>query len=136
MSNPQTGASELLSVTSPNRKVQITLNPRNRMELQMPPGFVRFDPSKLDIAQTLTVPTEESPGGIIIGHVLRYSRGKLETFQPEDTDVFKMIHPLTVRPDESEALEVIRSQPDTRWAVVGRGNKSLMLTPMPETSGE
>ena len=136
LTNPQTGASELLSVTSPNRKVQITLNPRSRTKLQMAASFFRFDPAKLDIAQTITVPTEESPGAIFIGHVLRYSRGKLETFQPEDTDVFKMVHPLTVRPDESEALEVIRSQPDTRWAVVGRGNKILMLTPMPETSTE
>ena len=141
MTNSQTGTNETLEARSEGGKIRIILNPGRDQGFRMlepPVGFVRVDPATLVGASALIVPTTENPGGIQPGHALRYSSydGKLETFQPEDTHFTKRVHPLTVRPGESEALDSVIAQPGTAWVVAGRGAEYLVLAPMPEKPAE
>ena len=141
MTNSQTGTNETLEARSPSGKVRITLNPSREQGFHMPEPpvrFVRVDPATLVDASALIVPTTENPGGIQPGHALRYSSydGKLETFQPEGTHFTKLVHPLTVRPKESEALDRVIAEPNAAWVVVGRGSEHLVLAPMPEKPAE
>ena len=141
MANSQTGANETLEARSEGGKVRITLNPGREQGFRMPEppvSFVRVDPATLVGANALIVPTTENPGGIQPGHALQYSSydGKLETFQPEGTHFTKRVHPLTVRPGESEALDSVIAQPSAAWVVVGRGAEYLVLAPMPPETAE
>ena len=135
MANPITGTGETLEARSTGGKIRVTLNPGRAQGFRMPDppvGFVQADPGTLEAATALIVPTTGNPGGIQPGHVLRYSKydGKLETFQPEGTHFSHRVHPLTVRPRESESLNAVRAQADTTWVVVGRGTDYLALAPM------
>ena len=103
MSNRQTGTQETLEARSSTGKARVTLNPSPEHGFHMPEpavGFVRVDPNTLTNTTALIVPTEENPGGIQTGLVLRYNTndGKLESFQPDGTEPLSQVHPLTVRP--------------------------------------
>ena len=134
MANPRTGTSQTMEARSQNGTISITLNPGREQGFRLadpPVGFVKVDPATLTGARALIVPTTENPGAIQPGHALRYSSydGKLETFQPDGTHFTKRVHPLTVRPRESEALNTVRDQPNTTWVVVGRGSEYLVVAP-------
>ena len=141
LNNDQTGTQRTVEEQSPSGKVRITLNPGREQGFQMPNppvAFVSGDPSAFVNNWALIIATTENPGGIQPGHALRYSSydRKLETFQPEGTHFSRRVHPLTVRPMESDALDIVRAQPDTTWLVVARGSDHLVLAPMRKDTAE
>ena len=122
-----------IDATSSSGKVRITLNPPRGTPFHMPNPPVNFIQADLqhlpDDATVLFLPTEEPPGAIRPGHVLIYSPydGKLETFQPTDTDFTHRVHPFTIRPRNSQNLRTVRETPDTGWLVVGVAPTYLLL---------
>ena len=137
LGNPSTGTLHTLSADSPSRRVRITLNPPPTAGFVLPspsPDFERANLADLDPRTLFIVITTESPGAIQPGHVLRYSAfdGKLETVQPEGTPVLSRVHPLTVTPSLDPANAPIRESQDTRWTVMQRGDRHLILAPLPK----
>ena len=141
LDNDRTGTQRTVEEQSPSGKVRITLNPGREQGFHMPGppvGFVSGDPSAFVNTWALIIPTTENPGGIQPGHALRYSSydRKLETFQPDGTDFRRRVHPLTVRPMESDALDTVRAKPDSTWLVIARGSEHLVLAPMGKDTAE
>ena len=134
MANPQTGTQDTVEALSPTGQVKIILNPPYAGQPLHPPvDFVKVETGSLMDAAARIVPTTESPGAIQPGHLLQYSTvdGKLETFQPAGTQWNQRVHPLTVRPAESESLNIIRAAAGTAWAVAALGPSHLVLVNVP-----
>ena len=110
----------------------------NKMLFRPDPDFVKLPPhlpfiEDVELGTPMLFSTSENPGAIEPGHLLTYSSvdGKMETFQPEGTWPFSIVHPLTVRMKDSEQMDPVRRQEKTTyWLVVTASRETLALVPI------
>ena len=137
LGDDQSGALRDIKASSPDGRLSMSLNPGTSAGFHLPPPnppFTLANPTDMDQDSAITVVTTENPGAIQPGHVLTYNKTnrKLETFQPEDTPILRRVHPLTVTPSPDPVNDPVWTSPNTRWTVMSRGDRHLILAPLPE----